>query len=276
MREHRGFTLIELLVVIAIIAILLAILMPALRRVREQARMMGCASNLREWAITFNALAADNEGHFVQGAPGASNPSFYWPWALPARLKDWTQNKIWFCPTATKPVSEENTANMNIFNSWGINKDTGGTVPAPAIGMNGSYGLNGYFIPIPASTPYQTSSGTVTGAGGWKSLYEVKQSSNVPLMVDALRFDLWPVPAEGPATTEGAAWTNTSQMARCCINRHGGFVGMVFADGSARKVGLKEMWTLKWHRTFDTGGQWTRAHGNTPNWPDWMRRLKDY
>ncbi len=50
----RGFTLIELLVVIAIIAMLMAILMPALRRVREQARMLGCSANLRQWVLVLN------------------------------------------------------------------------------------------------------------------------------------------------------------------------------------------------------------------------------
>ena len=46
-----GFTLIELLVVIAIIALLLSILMPALQRVKEQAREMGCRANLRQYGI---------------------------------------------------------------------------------------------------------------------------------------------------------------------------------------------------------------------------------
>jgi hypothetical protein len=72
------------------------------------------------------------------------------------------------------------------------------------------------------------------------------------------------------------AWTN-QDMARCCINRHGGFVGCVFADASARKVGLKELWTLKWHKTFDTAGPWTLAGGVTASdWPDWIVRFKDY
>ena len=47
MRDRRGFTLIELLVVIAVISLLMAILLPALHRVKDQARDVVCRSNLR-------------------------------------------------------------------------------------------------------------------------------------------------------------------------------------------------------------------------------------
>jgi len=53
---------------------------------------------------------------------------------------------------------------------------------------------------------------------------------------------------------------------------------MVFVDFNVRKVGLKELWTLKWHRQFDNKTTaWTKGGGVTPDdWPDWMRKFKDY
>jgi prepilin-type processing-associated H-X9-DG protein len=66
-------------------------------------------------------------------------------------------------------------------------------------------------------------------------------------------------------------------MGKCCINRHNGTVNCLFADGSVRKVGLKELWTLQWHRTFNTQGPWTQAGGVTPeDWPEWMRDFREY
>ena len=64
MRSQRGFTLIELLVVISIIAILMGVLMPALQKVREQARFMACRSNLRQYAVVQRLYADDNNGNF--------------------------------------------------------------------------------------------------------------------------------------------------------------------------------------------------------------------
>jgi len=54
-------------------------------------------------------------------------------------------------------------------------------------------------------------------------------------------------------------------------------VNYLFMDYSVRKVGLKELWTLKWHQSFNTAGPWTRAGGvESEDWPLWTRNFKDY
>lgn len=63
----RGFTLIELLVVIAVIAVLLAILIPSLRAVREQAQRAVCLNNLRQLTTAWIAYADQNGGRLVRG-----------------------------------------------------------------------------------------------------------------------------------------------------------------------------------------------------------------
>ena len=78
MRRQKGFTLIELLVVIAIIAILMAILMPALNRVKEQGKRAVCLSNLKQLSLAWILYADDNDDVLVNGAIGYSNRNMGW------------------------------------------------------------------------------------------------------------------------------------------------------------------------------------------------------
>jgi prepilin-type processing-associated H-X9-DG protein len=69
----------------------------------------------------------------------------------------------------------------------------------------------------------------------------------------------------------------SGEMNHFCINRHDGFINLLFMDWSARPVGLKELWTLKWHRSYVTAGPWTKAGGVIQgDWPQWLQRFKDY
>jgi prepilin-type N-terminal cleavage/methylation domain-containing protein/prepilin-type processing-associated H-X9-DG protein len=66
-KRRGGFTLIELLVVIAVISLLLALLMPALRKARALAGSLGCQNNLKQIATAWQQYLDDNRGCFYQG-----------------------------------------------------------------------------------------------------------------------------------------------------------------------------------------------------------------
>jgi prepilin-type N-terminal cleavage/methylation domain-containing protein len=62
MDKRRAFTLVEFLVVIAIIALLMAVLMPALQRVKKQAKTVTCRADLKQWDLILSMYANGNDG----------------------------------------------------------------------------------------------------------------------------------------------------------------------------------------------------------------------
>jgi prepilin-type N-terminal cleavage/methylation domain-containing protein/prepilin-type processing-associated H-X9-DG protein len=86
----KGFTLIELLVVIAVIAMLLAILMPVLAKVRIMARRLVCGNNLKQIAVAWNVYLSDNDEKFYQGVNANLN---YGGWI---GIKNWSPRPLNF------------------------------------------------------------------------------------------------------------------------------------------------------------------------------------
>jgi len=92
MRERDGFTLIELLVVIAIIALLMAILMPALKRAKEQGQRAACLSNLKQLALAWIMYADENDDKVVSSEAGGTWKNQYGePWVGVTWAGDWAR-----------------------------------------------------------------------------------------------------------------------------------------------------------------------------------------
>jgi prepilin-type processing-associated H-X9-DG protein len=87
----------------------------------------------------------------------------------------------------------------------------------------------------------------------------------------------FPYHRDEPPPYDGYFTVAQDEITRFCLNRHTGYVNALFVDYSVRKIGLKELWKLKWHRQFDTNGPWTLAGGvRKGDWPDWIKNFKDY
>ena len=260
-RHHNarpGFTLIELLVVISIIALLMMILMPALQRVKEQSKTLACQANLRQWALYFSMYTDDNNGRFHRGWNIGSEPQTSWMVVL--RPYYVQQTDLLFCLTATKP---DPRGGRFAYVAWG---------PNPQYQEYGSYGINLY-----VSDPMPGKEGGKPASQYWRRR-DVRQAAEIPLFVDDRWWDTRPHDTDQPPQFEGQYdnWT-TNAMKLICLFRHNGFVNGAFADFSSRKIGLKELWTLRWHREYQTRGAWTTAGGVEPtDWPVWMKGFKDY
>ncbi len=254
--DKKAFTLIELLVVIAIVALLMAILLPTLQRVRRQAKAVACQSNLHQWGLIFHMRTEAEEGRFAlsseQGWECPADPILHYGGDF---------DEHFLCPAARKFGFARQ---VGTFEAW---------ICPNHRRRSGSYGMNGWCASIRYGSP------RTLQESAWQHVNH-KGANAIPVMVDGRRPGAWPDAAGQPPAYEDAPdlsiWPSQN-MDPFCINRHDGFINGLFMDWSVRKLGLKELWTLKWHRQFNTAGRWTKAGGVRPeDWPTWLRHFKDY
>jgi prepilin-type N-terminal cleavage/methylation domain-containing protein/prepilin-type processing-associated H-X9-DG protein len=280
MNKRKAFTLIELLVVISIIVLLIALLLPALQKVRNQTRAVICQANLRQWGTTLALYLEDHEGRFPRWADYDPCLSLLRGLYIndtvdpnkPGRLHHVRTEDIACCPMATKgngPGTFTARSNGEIylegkkgltFAPWEITK------PGPPFRM--SYGLNKNIFGLQFEGVESLLSRQPD-----THIFSLRSCDNIPLLLDSVKPSCTLVsenqrpPRREPSGSAG----------ELCINRHNGSINGLFLDWSVRKIGLKELWTLKWYLNFNTSGPWTKAGGVLPeDWPHWMRGFKDY
>ena len=267
--KNKAFTLIELLVVIAIIAILMGILIPTLRKVRGQARAVVCKSNLRQWGTLFYMYTEDHNGKWFYHPPdnwSAISAKYGWYLQMWSYWHD--KPDLFLCPEASKyscPQEHQIYCLGSTFKAW---SDMSLVPPNNEEEMVvGSYGINSSLI----STDINSAPEGIT-LRIW-STTRIQGAANVPVFFDCTFMD-W---GAGICFNPNPVVDGYEAISRCVIDRHNGGINMLFMDWSVRKVGLKELWTLKWNRDFDTANEWTKAGGVKPcDWPEWMRKYKDY
>jgi len=275
--KEKAFTLIELLVVIAIVALLMAILLPALQRIQKQAKAVVCQTNLKQWGSVFFLYTEDNQGRLPNNIGGAL-------WLLrgpflseddpnkPSVYQDIKAKGIACCPMAVRSREPAPGFSRLESSSYMILNKPGSTFEAweiiiPMPTFRGSYGFNYWLF----SNLFDTSAPKyfrIRQDG--HDIFPLRGRANIPVFLDST-VPILPFMEHVPPRS------NEQEASGFCINRHNGHINGLFLDWSVRKIGLKELWTLKWNMQFDTANKWTKAGGVQPeDWPEWMRGFKDY
>jgi prepilin-type N-terminal cleavage/methylation domain-containing protein len=268
-----AFTLIELLVVIAIIALLLAVLIPALRAAKEQARKVICGTHLNQLGKAVEMYEMNcNYRRFVV-RKDATETDLYWM----GKLADYAGNEgygeqyklgeeidLLLCPSAPYNRSTFVTKIApTVANSAGVQTtlDTGGSgyygtaeipwewIRSTNMSTIGGYGINGwvavdyYYETNPLYAPYY-----------YKEWLRIPATT--PLFTDCVWPIQWPRGADLPplysllGSPTSELPPDTNNMRRCAINRHNKMINMISRDLSVKDVALQDLWNLHWHLNY--------------------------
>jgi len=258
MYKRKGFTLIELLVVIAIIALLMSMLMPALTMTRKMTRASMCMSNLKQWGAFFSMYTDDYGGKFMGGRINPPSGAWWvsiWWYVMEPYYRD---RSLLCCPMAND-YQKSTFEGYENFGTWGAK---GNWFPD---GFYGSYGINEWVNDTPTDLLLYGSP-----VKFWRST-NVKGQGYIPLLGDGQWDEGWCEASDWipsyPGEIETIAGTDVGQFA---LIRHDGYINMLFMDYSVKKLHIRKLWGLRWHRLSHMEADEAPTEYD---FPDWLRKL---